>query len=195
MKKYELADLSLAELRDRLISRIENRDVTGDLDLLDVLRYYESLPVSSYSSESAVGVLHLSRNFSSAAQPAEMFQAASLGAQMASAVGDRPLLSRARNKEGFALAQLGRFSEATIAQAEAWSLARALGDRTLEMFAIWGFSTICVAMGQWNVAIRYCERMSAMAEEVGLPSTHLWAGPTSLIVRYNCAIPRPDYAC
>ena len=98
-----------------------------------------------------------------------MFQAASLGARMAIAVGDRPLLSRARNKEGFALAQLGRFSEATIAQAEAWSLARALGDRKLEMFAIWGFSTICVAMGQWNVAVRYCELMSAMAEEVGLP--------------------------
>ena len=133
MKKTELADVSLAELRDRLISRIETRDTTDDLDLSEVLRYYASLPASSYSSESAAGVLHLSRNFSSAAQQAEMFQAASLGARMAIAVGDQPLLSRARNKEGFALAQLGRFSEATIAQAEAWSLARELGDRKLDV--------------------------------------------------------------
>src|SRR4029453_3866038 len=106
MKENDLADLSPAELRDRLISRIENRDATDELDLLEVLHHYESLPVSSYSSESAAGVLHLSRNFSSAAQPAEMVQAASLGARMAIAVGDRPLLSRARNKQGFALAQL-----------------------------------------------------------------------------------------
>ncbi len=175
MKKNELADLSLAELRDRLISRVENRDATDDLDLSEVLHYFASLPVSSYSSDGAAGVLHLARNFSSATQPAEMLQAASLGAQMAMAVGDRPLLCRARNKEGFALAQLGRFSEATIAQAEAWSLARKLGDRKLEMFAIWGFSTICVAMGQWNVAIRYCERMSAISEEVGLPQYALMA--------------------
>ena len=175
MKKNELADLSLAELRDRLISRVENRDAADDLDLSEVLRHFASLPESSYSSDGAAGLVHLARNFSSAAQPAEMFQAASLGAQMAMAVGDRPLLSRARNKEGFALAQLGRFSEATIAQAEAWSLARALGDRKLEMFAIWGFSTICVAMGQWNVAVRYCELMAAMAEEVGLPQYALMA--------------------
>lgn len=169
MKKNELADLSLAELRDRLISRIEIRDPTDDLVLSEVLRHFASLPASSYSSDGAAGLIHLARNFSSEAQPAQMLQAASLGAQMAVAVGDQPLLCRARNKEGFALAQLGRLSEATIAQAEAWSVARALGDRKLEMFAVWGFSTICVAMGQWDVAIRHCERMSAMADEVGLP--------------------------
>lgn len=190
MKTNELADFSLAELRDRLVSRIENRDATDDLDLSEVLRYYASLPASSYSSDGAAGLVHLARNFSSAAQPAEMFQAASLGARMAIAVGDRPLLSRARNKEGFALAQLGRFSEATIAQADAWSLARALGDRRLEMFAIWGFGTICVAMGQWNVAIRYCERMSVMAEEVGLPQYALM-GRSNIA---DCAIQLRDPA-
>ena len=112
MTKNELADLSLADLRDRLISRIENRDATDDLDLLDVLRYFESLPISSYSSESAAGVLHLSRNFSSQAQPAETFQAASLGAQMAIAVGDNRCCAK---QEGCALGELERFSEATIA--------------------------------------------------------------------------------
>jgi hypothetical protein len=58
---------------------------------------------------------------------------------MAIAAGDRLSLCRARNKERFALAQLGRPREATIAQAQAWSLARELLNKKLEMLAIWGF--------------------------------------------------------
>lgn len=167
MTQYHLADLSFAELRDRLMSRVDNGD-NADIDLVEVLRYFTALPVGSYTSDSADGLIQLARNFSFAAQPVEMLQAASLASRMALAADARPLHSRARNKEGFALAQMGRVAEATVAQAEAWLLARAVGEKKLEMFAIWGFSTICVAMGQWNVAIRYCERMRAMAEEIGL---------------------------
>ena len=65
-----------------------------------------------------------------------------------------------------------------------------VGRRKLEMFAIWGFSTICVAMGQWNVAIRYCERMAALAEEVGLPQYALM-GRTNIA---DCAIQLRDPA-
>lgn len=169
MKPDDLASLSLAELRDRLIARIEKGDNSDGLDLQEILRYYIALPAGSYTSDGADGLIQLARNFSFATQPADMLEAASLASRMAIAAGDRLLLCRARNKEGFALAQLGRSREAAISQAQSWSLARELQDKKLEMFAIWGFSTVCVAMGQWNLAIRYCERMRALAEEMDLP--------------------------
>ncbi|MGZ9074992.1 MAG: HD domain-containing phosphohydrolase [Burkholderiaceae bacterium] len=169
MTQAQLANLSLAELRDRLQARADVPTHGDDLDPLEVLHYFVALPASSHTADSILALIHLTRITAITAQPAVGQQSASLASRIAIAANNQPLLSRARNKEGYTLVKLGRFAEATIAQAEAWSIARELGDKDLEMNAVWGFSTIFVAMGQWNVAIRYCERMRALAEEIGLP--------------------------
>jgi HD-GYP domain-containing protein (c-di-GMP phosphodiesterase class II) len=168
MTQDELASLSFAELRDRVTARADDPKSTDDLDPFEVLRYFIALPVSSHTSDSAHTLLHLTRIFGPAGQPAEMLQSALLMSRIAIAINDRVLLSRARNKQGIALVKVGRLTEATLAQAEAWSLAHELEDKNRELDAVWGFSTISVAMGQWNAAIRYCERMRAIAEELGL---------------------------
>ena len=85
-----------------------------------------------------------------AGRPDEMLQAAVLAARIATAIDDQALLGRARNKQGIALVKVGRLTEATLAQAEAWSLAREAADKDRELDAVWGFSTISVAMGQWK---------------------------------------------
>lgn len=168
MTQDELASLPFAELRDRVTARADDPKSTDDLDPFEVLRYFMALPVSSHTWDSAYTLLHLTRIFGLAGQPAEMLQSALLMSRIAIAINDRVLLSRARNKQGIALVKVGRLTEATLAQAEAWSLAHELEDKNRELDAVWGFSTISVAMGQWSAAIRYCERMRALAEELGL---------------------------
>ena len=168
MTQGELASLSFAELRDRLKVLGDDPRNTDDLDPDEVLRYFMGLSVSSHTSDSAYALLNLTRIFGVAGKPAEMLQSALLMSRIAIAINDRVLLSRARNKQGIALVKVGRLTEATLAQAEAWSLAHELEDKDRELDAVWGFSTISVAMGQWNAAIRYCERMRAIAEELGL---------------------------
>ena len=135
--------------------------------------------------------IQLTRIFGPAGQPAEMLQSALLASRIAIAINDRVLLSRARNKQGIALVKVGRLTEATLAQAEAWSLARELEDKKRELDAVWGFSTISVAMGQWNAAIRYCERMRALAEETWLSSaTNLLRETTLPIAPFSFEIRR-----
>lgn len=168
MTQNELASLPFAELRDRLAARADDPKNTDNLDPFKVLRYFMALPVSSHTSDSAHALIQLTRILGPEGYPAEMLQSALLASQIAIAIDDRLLLSRARNKEGIALVRLGRLTEGTAAQGEAWSLARDLGDKKLELFAVWGFSSISVAMGQWTAAIRYCERTRALAEEIGL---------------------------
>ncbi len=174
MTPNELVSLSFAELRDQLKARIdsalhgtERRDDIDDSDLENILRHLLAVPLPSCTSDTTDALIHLASNFSRVAQPASMFEAASRASQMAITLGERLSLCRARNKEGFALTQLGRVTEATVAQAEAWSLARELGAKEWEVRAIWGFSTICVTMGQWNVALRYCELMRVVARDFG----------------------------
>ena len=168
MTQDDLAALSFAELRDRLAARADDPKNKDNLDPFEVLRYFMALPVSSHTSDSAHALIQLTRILGPEGHPAEMLQSALLASQIAIAIDDRLLLSRARNREGIALVRLGRLAEGAAAQGEAWSLARDSGDKRLELFAVWGFSSISVAMGQWNVAIRYCERMRALAEEIGL---------------------------
>ncbi len=168
MTQDELAALSFAELRDRVTAFANDPKSTDDLDASEVLSYLMAVPLGSHTSDSADALIHLTRILGPAGQPSEMLQSALLASQVAIAINDRLVLSRGRNKEGVALVRLGRLTEATAAQAEAWSLARELGDKKSELFAVWGFSSISVAMGQWKAAIRYCERMRALAEEIGL---------------------------
>ena len=195
MTQTELVGLSFAELRDQLKARIdsalhgtERRDDIDDSDLESILRHLLAVPVRSWTLDTADALIHLASNFSRVAQPASMFKAASRASQMATTLGDRLSLCRARNKEGFALTQLGRIAEATVAQADAWSLARELGAKEWEVRAIWGFSTICVTMGQWNVALRYCELMRAVARDFGFHEFELVARNNAV----DCAIQLRD---
>lgn len=175
MIQTKLADFSLAELGDRLKARADDPKSKEDLDPFEVLAYLMELPESLYTSDSATASLQLFRVFVIASQENEALQAASLASRMATTVNDLALLSRARQHEGRALAKLGRFAQATVAQAEAWSIARELEDKTLELNAVWGFSTISVAIGQWSAAIGYCERMRAIAQQMGWTRTEFIA--------------------
>ena len=76
------------------------------------------------------------------------------------------LYSSARNRRSSA-SELGRFAEATVAQVEAWLLARELRDTEREVWAIGNFGALCAGMGQWNIAILYFERARELAEEHG----------------------------
>ena len=167
MTQDGIATLSLTDLRDRVTALADEQKKTGDLDPSDVLRYLIALPISSHTSDSVHVCIQLTRIFGPSGRPDEMLQSAVLAARIATAINDRVLLGRARNKQGIALVKVGRLTEATVAQAEAWSLAREAADKDRELHAVWGFSTISVAMGQWKAAIRYCERMRTLAEELG----------------------------
>ena len=167
MSRDQLARLSHADLRDELKARVDDRNVTDDLDPVEVLRYFLSLPINVHTVESAEGVMHLSIIFNFVGRQEEALESALLASRIASAVDDLLLLARARNDAGMSLARLGRLAEAAIAREEAWVLARRVGNKRMELGAVWGFSTISVAMGQWNAAIHFCERMRELAEEIG----------------------------
>lgn len=169
MTRDDLATLSLADLRERVTAFADDPKNRDDLNPSEVLRYMMALPIGSHTLDSISVLIQLTRIFGPAGQPNEMLQSAVLAGEIATAINDGVLLSRARNKQGIALVKLGRLTEATLAQAEAWSLAREAANKDTELNAVWGFSTISVAMGQWEAAIRYCERMRTLAEELGLP--------------------------
>lgn len=162
-----IADLSFADLRDRLKARAERGKSADDLNPNEVLRYLASLPISEHTATSADGLLHLSTVFGFGGQQEDALESARLAVRIAIASNDRLLLSRARNSEGVYLVRLGRLTDAAIARDRAWSLARELGDKRQELGAVWGFSSISVAMGQWHAAIFFCERMRELAEELG----------------------------
>ena len=152
MKVDELASLSLAELRDRLMARIEKGDEGDSLDLQQILRYYIALPVGSYTSDGADGLIQLARNFSFATQPADMLEAASLASRMAiaRAIGyyfpGRVIKRVLRWRNSVALAS-------HYCAGAGWSLAHELQTKSSRCLRL-GFSTVCVAMGQWNLSIR-----------------------------------------
>ncbi len=70
--------------------------------------------------------------------------------------------------EGLALCDLGRFSEATVAHAESWRLARMLGNVELEGWTIKRVGDLWAAMAQFDVAMTYLNRARELAAEHGL---------------------------
>lgn len=160
------ANLSLVELRHAIKARADDLKSANSWNLEDVLDYLVALPDGSHTSDSVDVFTQLARNFFYAGRFGKMLEAASYGSRFSRAIGNKLQLARARDKEGAALISLGRFAEATVAEAEVWSLARELSDRRLEMFAIWGMGDICTAMGQWDEAIRYYRRFHQLAEEL-----------------------------
>lgn len=166
-KQPAFETLSLVDLRHAIKARADDLQSSNSWNLEGVLDYLVALPDGAHTSSSVDVFTQLARNFFYAGRFDKMLEAASYGSRFSRALGNRVQLGRARDKEGAALIYLGRFAEATVAEAEAWSIARELSDRRLEMFAIWGMADICIAMGQWNEAIRYCTRFHQLAEAVG----------------------------
>ncbi len=124
---------SFGVLRDRLQARAAELDHNDDLELAEVLRYLVALPDSAHTPDSVDALIHLANNFFHAAQPEETLQAASLASRLAIALGQPLLLWKARGMEGVALSDLGRFTEATLAHAECWELARTLANMAFEI--------------------------------------------------------------
>ena len=161
------ANLSLVELRHAIKARADDLKSANSWSLDEVLDYLLALPDGAHTSDSVDVFTQLARNFFYAGRFDKMLEAASYGSRFSRALGNKFQLARARDKEGAALIYLGRFAEATVAEAEVWSLARELSDLRLEMFAFWNMGDICTAMGQWNEAIPYYKRLHQLAEEVG----------------------------
>ena len=183
-------NLSLAELRHAIKARADDLKSANSWNLEEVLDYLVALPDGAHKSDSVDAFTQLARNFFYAGRFDKMLEAASYGSRFSRTIGDKFQLARARDKEGAALLYLGRFAEATIAEAEVWLLARELSDLRLEMFAIWAMGDICTAMGQWNEAIRYYRRVHQLAEEVGAADYEI-AGRT-LIAECAIQLRNPD---
>ena len=117
----------------------------------------------------------------------EALQAASLH-RAGRFVGPNLLLCDARGLEGLALSDLGRFTEATVAHAESWRLARTLGDFEREGWAIKRVGDLWEAMAQFDAAITYLSRSRELAAEHALLDLEL-ASRNNLA---NCAIQLRD---
>lgn len=173
MKPNNLRSLSFADLRDRLKARADQSHNVEELDLNEVLRYLVALPDEKQTKDSVDAVLQLGRNFHYETRPAEGLQAALHAARFAVSWGDELLLYNVRALEGVSLSDLGRFAEATVAYGESWSLARSLGDREREVWAIGNIGTMYGGMGQFEVAMRYFEKARSLAEELGFAASEL----------------------
>lgn len=184
--------LSFSELRDRLKMRAEQLDPTEDIDIGEAARYLMSLPDNQHTAESVDAWIQLARNFDYAGEPREALQAASQSVRLASALQEKSLLCVARGLQGVALANLGRFSEATVAQADSWSLARDLSDKKAEGIAIQNFGAHCCGMGQFDVAMSYFERARELAKEIG--STELEFASTSNLATCAVTVDEPGLA-
>ncbi len=163
MTTSELAKLSFAQLRDRLRTHTEELNQTDDLDLVQALRYLTTLRESEHTPDSIDALIQLARNFFFSAQPQEALQAASVAARLASIFDQQLLVCEARGIEGLALSDLGRFTEATIAHAESWRLARVLGDIEREGWAIKRVGDLWAAMAQIDAAMIYLGRARDLA--------------------------------
>ncbi len=188
MANHALADLSFAELRDRLKARAEDLGNADDIDLVGVLHYLTTLAHDAQTPDSVDALFHLSRNFFAASQPARTIEAASFASRLAIALGQRDLLCKVRGVEGVALCDLGRFVESAAAYADFWIHARALGDIEREILAIKNVGGLYIAMAQWDVAYRYLRRSCEMAAEYGY--AHLELG--SRVNLANCALQLGD---
>ncbi len=190
VEQQAFENLSLVELRHAIKARADDLKSANSWDLEEVLDYLVALPEGCHKSDSVDVFTQLARNFFYAGRFDKMLEAASYGSRFSRAIGDKFQLARARDKEGAALTYLGRFAEATVAEAEVWSLARELSDLRLEMFAIWAMGDICTAMGQWNEAIRYYRRLHQLTEEVGAADYELAA--RTLIAESAIQLRNPD---
>ncbi len=173
MKARDLANMPFAELRDRLKARTDELDHTDAIDLTEALRYLTTLSDGAHTAESVDALIQLARNFFFAAQPAEAIQAASIAARLASLLNQRLSLCDARGVEGLALSDLGRFTEATVAHAESWRLARLIGSIEREGWAIKRVGDLWAAMGQFDAAMIYLSRSRQLATEHVLPDLEL----------------------
>lgn len=168
MTPIEFAQPSFAQLRDRLKARTDEFHGVDQVDLIAAQRYLVTLPESAHTPESVDALIHLARNFFFATQPAEALQAASLAARLAPLSGQPLSLCDARGIEGLALSDLGRFTEATVAHAESWKLARELGDIEREGWAIKRVGDLWGAMAQFDAALIYLGRSRQLAAEHAL---------------------------
>ncbi|MGZ9074991.1 MAG: HD domain-containing phosphohydrolase [Burkholderiaceae bacterium] len=188
MKRIESAQPSFVQLRDRLKARTDELDHASDVDLVEAQRYLLGLPDSAHTADSVDTLIHLARNFFFDAQPAEALQGASIAARLASLLNQRLSLCDARGIEGLALSDLGRFTEATVAHAESWKLARELENVEREGWAIKRVGDLWAAMGQLDAAIVYLSRSRQLATAHVLPDLEL-ASRNNLA---NCAVQLKD---
>jgi len=161
MTHGELAKLSFAQLRDRLKARTDELDHNDDIDLAEALRYLTTLPDHAHTPDSVDALIQLARNFFFAAQPVEGLQAASVASRLAALADENLLLCEAKGLEGLCLSDLGRFTEATVAHAESWRLARMLGNVELEGWAIKRVGDLWAAMAQFDMALTYLNRVAS----------------------------------
>jgi putative two-component system response regulator len=164
----ELASLSFAELRDRLKARIDQVGYVDDIDWSEALRYLTSLPDDQHTEDSGNALIELGRNYFFAGQQEEALLAGTVAARIATALENKLLLCRARSMQGVTLRDLGRFTEAAVALAETWMLARAIGDVERAVMAIRNIAALFFGMAQWEVAAAYNERARVIAAEHGL---------------------------
>ena len=167
MTQVELAKLSFVQLRDRLKACTDAVDET-DIDLAGALGYLTMLPDNGHTPDSIDALIQLARVFFFAAQPLEALQAASAASRLATALNQHLLLCDARGVEGLALSDIGRFTEATVAHAESWRLARTLGDIEREGWAIKRVGDLWQAMAQIDAAMPYLCRSRDLAAQHAL---------------------------
>ena len=162
------ASLSFAELRDALKARTEELGHSHYVNLNETLSYLTALPDGAHTPDSIDALIQLARNFFFAAQPVEGLEAASVASRLAALADENLLLGEAKGLEGLCLSDLGRFTEATVAHAESWRLARMLGNVELEGWATKRVGDLWAAMAQFDVAMTYLNRARELAAEHGL---------------------------
>ena len=162
------AGLSFAALRDLLKARVEELGRGQADDLTETLRYLTNLPDDAHTRESIDALIQLARNLFYAAQPMEGLEAASVASRLAALADEDLLLCEAKGLQGLCLSDLGRFTEATVAHAESWRLARMLGNAELEGWATKRVGDLWAAMAQFDVALSYLNRACELAAEHGL---------------------------
>jgi putative two-component system response regulator len=173
MTQTALARLSFADLRDRLKARADELDHIDDIDLTEALRYLTTLPDHAHTPDSIDALIQLARIFFFAAQPVEALQAASVASRLATVSDQKLPLCEALGVEGLALSDLGRFTEATVAHAESWRLARMLGNIELEGWAIKRVGDLWGAMAQFDLAMIYLGRSRDLAAAHALQDLEL----------------------
>ena len=188
MTQTAVVSLPFADLRDRLKARTEELDHADNIDLTEALRYLTTLPDAEHTPDSVDALIQLGRNLFFAAQPVEALQAVSLASRLATRLDQQLLLCEARGVEGLALSDLGRFTEAAVAHAESWSLARMLGNIEREGWAIKRVGDLWEAMAQVDAAMTYLSRSRDLAAEHALLDLEL-ASRNNIA---NCAVQLRD---
>jgi response regulator RpfG family c-di-GMP phosphodiesterase len=189
MTQSVFASLSFADLRDRLKARTEELDHNDDIDLGEALRHLTALPDGAHTPDSIDALIQLARNFFFAAQPAEALKAAIVASRLATVLDQNLLLCNAQGVEGLALSDLGRFTEATVAHAESWRLARMLGSIEREGWAIKRVGDLWEAMAQFDASMTYLSRSRDLAAEHGLLDLELESRNNIA----NCAVQLRDH--